>query len=205
MACDLILLHEGKQEGQFDTPNLRLVKYCKDVHIEFCQPELAHDFIDEYQDRQRSMGCHFYWIPGGGHTALAAKGYFDAAIEIMEQMKDIKVDVIFLPCGTGTTQAGLAGLNKRIPVFGVSVARSVERCEKEIAVLLEEIGSNIQRDYIHVLASDIKYGEKNTELDEMIATLLKSDGVFLDPIYNAKSFLKMTHYLRSHPEIKTAV
>lgn len=207
IACDLIILYEKEEENGIISPNLKLVKYCGDVHVEYCSTEAAHDFIDEYLCGQEEAGCKYYWIPGGGHIGLAARGYADAAGEILEQLSGISVDAFFLPCGTGTTQAGLiAGTGGKIPVYGVTVARSVERCRSEITALLREMGkTDINEDDIHVLQSDIRYGENSAELNEMISCLVKSDGIFLDPIYNAKSFLEMTRYIGIHPEIKTAV
>ena len=207
IACDLILLYEDEKENGINTPNLRLVKYCKGVHVVYCSTEEAHDFIDHYQQEQELKGCKYYWIPGGGHTALAAQGYVDAAAEILDQMKGRQIDAIFLPCGTGTTQAGvLAGIGGRVPVYGVTVARTVERCRDEIAALLREMGNTEIKDGdIHVLRSGIRYGGSSEELDEMISGLVQSDGIFLDPVYNAKSFLEMTRYIGAHPEIKTAV
>lgn len=217
IACDLIILCDDSDDDsgistKFFTPNLKIVNYCKNVHIECCPTDKAHDFIDEYLDKQSRLGISYYWIPGGGHVPLAVHGYEDAVREILSQYSSIvcntidSLDAIFVPCGTGTTQAGLiAGIGNKTPVYGITVARDVNRCQKEIADLLYHVDIKFTKEDIHILPSPIKYGEKNTDVESIISTLAKSDGLFLDPIYNAKSFLAMMYFLGTHPKLKNAV
>ncbi len=207
VGCDLILLCDTDKEIGSDTPNLKLVNYCGGAHVEYCRTNQAHDFIDEYLEREKAKGTKFYWIPGGGHTALAAMGYCDAAREIIEQMGAIHLDAVFVPCGTGTTQAGLiSGFEGRVPVYGITVARDTERCIREICILLNDIpGAPDYDSQIKVLPSSVKYGVMSDGVCNMISALTKSDGIFLDPVYNAKSFLGMTEYLKTHPGMKNVL
>lgn len=138
VACDLIILKNDIE----DTANLgnRVLLDYFDAQIVYCKESEAHDFIDEYKEECGVEGVDYIWIPGGGHTDVAAFGYVDAAYEIQRQLKDQKIDVdaIFLPCGTGTTQAGLiyGFRDMNIPIYGVTVARTKEKCQKEIMNLL---------------------------------------------------------------------
>ena len=199
LSCDLILLHEDgeKIEESFSTPNLKMVKYLHNVSVVHCRNSEAHDFIDSYLAKQTD----YYWIPGGGHMAVAIDGYADVAKEILSE--DTVYDAIFLPCGTGTTQAGLIyGLDDKIPVYGITVARSVDRCKDVIDDLLQ------CRDYvatdgeISVLPCNIPYGAKSKEVDRMIGELLRKDGIHLDPIYNGKAFLEMVRFLKNNTTLK---
>ena len=207
IQCDIIVLFEDSVDDNSIPPNLKLVSYCNNTHIEYCETRKAHDFIDEYLAEQNSLGINFYWIPGGGHTALAAQGYREAAIEILEQTHGINLDAMFLPCGTGTTQAGLInGLEHKVPVYGVTVARSIERCHNEIEYLLKQMTASAATNYeINVLPCEICYGEENSLLNTTILHLVQTDGIFLDPVYNAKSFLTMTQFISNHPELKDVV
>ena len=137
----------------------------------------------------------------------AVQGYADAMQEIREQLDDVPADAVFLPCGTGTTQAGvIVGSGNHVPVYGITVARSVERCENEIRSLLAEYRKDDSDMFsVNVLPCPIKYGEKSEKINGIINSLAASDGIFLDPVYNAKSFLGMTEFLEHHPEIRTAV
>ena len=141
IACDLIILKNDVEE-QVNKGNRALLDYF-DARIVYCKESEAHDFIDEYKASCGIEGIDYIWIPGGGHTDAAAFGYVDAAYEIQEQLKsnNMKIDAVFLPCGTGTTQAGLIHgfRNTNIPIYGVTVARSIERCQHEITRLLDSM------------------------------------------------------------------
>jgi 1-aminocyclopropane-1-carboxylate deaminase/D-cysteine desulfhydrase-like pyridoxal-dependent ACC family enzyme len=202
--CDLIILEDSEEidDKNVLSPNLLLTQYCQDIHIVKCKTSDAKEFIDDYLDRQRAIGKKYYWIPGGGHMDIALQGYADAAEEILKQTEDmaVKLDAIFVPCGTGTTQAGLIkGINGTVPVFGVSVARSVERCEEEIGKLLKD---DDYKKLIKVLPKSVGYGESDFRVDKMIKDIVRSDGIYLDPIYNAKSFFAMIKYLEDHIELR---
>lgn len=212
--CDLIILTDETSLKKQYTPNLRLVAYYPCVHVEYCPIEKAHDFIDVYLTKQKDAGINTYWIPGGGHLAIAVQGYVDAGREIVSQLDNLGVvaEAAFVPCGTGTTQAGLiSSMYNRMSVYGITVARSVERCRKEIGSLIMDANSAKDIDMvninslIHILPNQIVYGKKDKQIDETIKALIESDGVFLDPVYNAKSFRQMINFLEEHTEIKTAV
>ena len=144
---------------------------------------------------------------------IAVQGYVDAGREIQEQIGKTAIDAVFVPCGTGTTQAGLIlGLNA--PVYGITVARDVERCKKEIASLLlngksdcksnggsyesfRECSKSDGNEEINVLPNLIQYGAKDERINEIITALVRSDGIFLDPVYNAKSFLAMVEFVKN--------
>lgn len=198
IGCDLILLHEEGEsfDSSYMTPNLKMIKCCKRINIVHCRADEAHDFIEDYLAKQND----YYWVAGGGHTQHAIYGYVEVAQRILH--KDVKFDAVFLPCGTGTTMAGMIyGMKAQIPVYGITVARSVERCKDVITDLLNLNGYVPNDMEVNVLPCSIHYGERTVEIDEIIGRLLCSDGICLDPIYNAKSFLGMTAYIRQHSEL----
>ena len=105
--CDLIILRDS--EEAHIGGNYKLLQQLKGIHIEYCNTDEAHDFIDCYLAQQDSKQINYLWVPGGGHMVESAYGYRDAAKEILRQQEKLGVnlDAVFLPCGTGTTQAGL--------------------------------------------------------------------------------------------------
>ena len=216
LACDLLILTE---DGTLPlSPNLKLLHYCAHTSVHACKTAEAHEEIDRYLAEQEARGISFFWIPGGGHIFEASLGYVDAAHEILQQLESngTAIDALFLPCGTGTTQAGLIyGLRDKIPVYGVSVARSVERCRMEILSLLlemEKFDKAKKTDYdweryIHVLPKreDTSYGERDQQTEALIREIAQSDGFFLDPVYNAKSFLQMREWILSNPKVRNVL
>lgn len=211
LECDIIILldrndknialenqHEGNSSllGLFNTNRY------------YCYRDEAYNYISNHLELQQKQKKDYYFVPGGGHTALGALGYIDALKEIVEQCKNnnIEVDAIFLPTGTGTTQAGLIYgkklLNFSGNIFGITVARSASRCKHEIFNILNELNrildSTIQftTEDIVVLEDYMKpYGQIDNEIIGTIKELAASDAVLLDPIYNGKAFAAMKKML----------
>ena len=203
IECDLIILDESN--NYFDGGgNLDLIRYFP-VNLVHCPLDKAHDFIDEYKSKLDSMGEPYLWIPGGGHLPEASFGYVDAAKEIKKQMKYLNVsfDAIFLPCGTGTTQAGLVyEFNNDIDIYGISVARPSDLCKKEILWSIEHmerISKRKKSSYnVNVIHNqNEKYGYLSDDIKDTIKRIANRDGVFLDPIYNARAFCGMLKFLES--------
>jgi D-cysteine desulfhydrase len=198
--CDLIILRDSEEATIGG--NYKLLQQLQGVHIEYCNTDEAHDFIDSYQAKQESGGINYLWVPGGGHMVEAAYGYRDAANEILRQQKTLGVqfDAVFLPCGTGTTQAGLImGLKDTdIDVIGLTVARPVERCKTVITNLLQKTISTPEERKVNVLESKIPYGQTSVTVVDATKAIAQRDGLFLDPVYNAKSFWGMTEYLKEN-------
>lgn len=198
--CDLIILRDSEETAIGG--NYKLLQQLKSIHLEYCNTDEAHDFIDSYQAKQDSEGINYLWVPGGGHMIEAAYGYRDAANEILRQQNALGVqfDAVFLPCGTGTTQAGLIlGLKGTgIEVMGLTVARPVERCKAVITNMLQKTVATPEEWNVNVLESKIPYGQTSDEVIEITKALAQKDGLFLDPVYNAKSFWGMTEYLKEN-------
>lgn len=198
--CDLIILRDSEEATIGG--NYKLLQQLKGIHLEYCNTDEAHDFIDSYQAKQESEGINYLWIPGGGHMVEAAYGYRDAANEILRQQEalDVQFDAVFLPCGTGTTQAGLImGLkDTNIDVIGLTVARPVDRCKTVITNMLQNTVTSPEEWNVNVLESKIPYGQASEDVIETTNALAQKDGLFLDPVYNAKSFWGMTEYLKEN-------
>ncbi len=199
IGCDLIVLDEGPPNVGGNGTLLDLY----DVNVVHCPISNAHDYIDEYQEKLNKEKVRYMWIPGGGHIPEAAFGYVDAAYEIMKQADELGVsfDATFLPCGTGTTQAGLIyGMHNKMDIYGISVARTKEKCVEEITKTLSEMASFGKCDAdignVNVLYDKrTRYGESTEQIIDISKKVAKSDGIFLDPIYNARAFCGMIEHL----------
>ena len=191
--CILIVIGDDR----IISPNIEIAKKYG-AEIVYCKKNNAHDFIDEYLKKENN----YIWIPGGGHIKEAVYGYVDASKEIEEQRLKLKLnefDAIFVPCGTGTTQAGLiyGFSNRKTEIIGTSIARKKKRCIDEISLLLEELNVNFDRKKIIVKEiQNNKYGGSNERIINSNRALLESDQIVLDPIYNSKAFYGMCEYLK---------
>lgn len=205
IECDLIILKETNEDTTCEGNRRLLEEY--NAKLVYCDVDKAHEFIDDYLEAEDKKGTEYFWVPGGGHLKEAAFGYVEAAEEIKKQENGLGVsfDAIFLPTGTGTTHAGLLYGFADTPIYGVTVARSVERCKSEIKNLLCEMqkvdGRTVGNwdEKIHVLENNgMQYGKQDERLDVLRKEVAKSDGVFLDPIYNAKAFYGMKQFLEKN-------
>ncbi|OGV52407.1 MAG: hypothetical protein A2017_10850 [Lentisphaerae bacterium GWF2_44_16] len=165
------------------------------ANISIVPPQQVQSKIDEMMNSLDAP----YFIEGGGHCVLGLIAYIAAAEELKIQCenKGILPEYIVLPCGTGTTLAGIAMgcslINWDVKVLGISVARSEKRCR-------EEIDSICGRgcDYLQIPQQQMKYeisdrfigsgyGESYPESVAALKRVAVLEGIILDPIYNAKT------------------
>ncbi|WP_367362427.1 1-aminocyclopropane-1-carboxylate deaminase/D-cysteine desulfhydrase [Mesotoga sp.] len=200
IPCDLIILDDESKKSITEGNELLATLYNANIH--FCPSNEAREYIDSHLCNLKRQGEKALFIPGGGHSADGANGYVLAVDEIIDQTRGLDIDCIFLPTGTGTTQTGLIFGSKLrncdVKIIGVTVARSPERCKKEIGSLLNELNKrydtelSFNDDDIEVIDNSEKpYGAIDKDIVDTIRAVAKSDGIVLDPIYNAKTFWKM--------------
>ncbi|KAF3982081.1 MAG: 1-aminocyclopropane-1-carboxylate deaminase/D-cysteine desulfhydrase [Methylococcales symbiont of Hymedesmia sp. n. MRB-2018] len=125
-----------------------------------------------------------YWLPEGGATALALKGVADIVTEL-----ETEFDVICVPCGSGTTLAGIiASCSENTKVMGFSALKGAGFLSKDIEQLLKKNHSN----KIHWLIQlDYHFGgfaKCNNELLLFINDFKTCHNIVLEPVYTAKMF-----------------
>ena len=184
-------------------------------HFFFCKKNEIAENIELLINKYTQKGFDPYYIYGNkfghGNESIPVSAYFLAYKEIFiyERQLNCLFDYIFLPVGTGMTQAGLlCGISKYerdTDVIGISVARTTEQ-ERRII-----------RNYIDVFRKDneIKdvsdkkivvddsflcngYGGYNLEIENTIDMVLRKFGVPLDVTYTGKAFHGMNHYLKNN-------
>lgn len=207
IECDIIIINDKNHSDYLVEGNSLLIDLIG-ANKFFCNTQNAREYIDEHLLNQKNKGINHYFVPGGGHTPIATMAYSDLMGEILEQSSQIDVDfdAIFLPIGTGTTQAGLVHGKNRFKfkgeILGVTVAREAQRCKKEVVEMITGLNDvefqdvSIKEADVNVLDNEgIAYGEIEDRVLETMKSIAKSDGIVLDPIYNSKSFYVMTKYL----------
>ena len=147
----------------------------------------------------RSSGMRPYIIHlSEAYPPLGALGYVDAAMEILEHNDDF--DVFVVASGSGATHAGLlAGLRgsgSKAGVIGSCVRRDAAFQGPRIERVLERLGelytpaNNVTKKDIRVWDGALapgygRIGQRSLEAIRLMASL---EGLFLDPVYTAKSF-----------------
>lgn len=122
-----------------------------------------------------------YWLPEGGSTELALQGVKEIIAEI-----NLDFDVVCVPCGTGTTLAGLIeSMTKVCKAYGFSALKGGEFLNRDVEKLLHKNKANwcIQQDY-HFGG----FAKSNHELLLFIEDFKKQHDIELEPVYSGKMF-----------------
>ena len=114
---------------------------------------------------------------------------------------------IYLPCASGTTQAGvLCGAAKRKlpPVVSFAVANTPAKAEKGINRLIRSAAEYLPQGFTpdKISVTDCQkndYGHPDEELLALRAKIMETDGIPLDPTYNINAFYGMVQQLLQTP------
>jgi len=170
--------------------------------------EKAKDRIKELENK----GHLCYDCPVGGFTPVGCLGFVCGFFELVEQMKQIslEVDYIVHATGSGGTLAGLlAGqmmlVESDIRIISFSVDREPPDKDKIISENVTEIGKLLGisiPDCRQVINIDSNYYGEGYEIpsDESTAAikeLAREEGIILDPVYTGKAMSGLLDYIKS--------
>jgi 1-aminocyclopropane-1-carboxylate deaminase/D-cysteine desulfhydrase-like pyridoxal-dependent ACC family enzyme len=187
-----LLITEEYIEEIFKYPHLKLAKEFGAEIIFIGTSDLFNRIEIEQQDNKS-----LYWIAGGGHTLEGLNAYKDWFKDLVKKntyIADYKH--IILPFGTGTTALGIVSaiyeLNLNIKVYGISVARSKDKCLSESLKMVDEEALSIL-----VISDEYagKYGVISKKQEQIRLNFLKEYGIYPDPIYN----VRVAQYLDENP------
>ena len=170
----------------------------------------VYEILNEAAEELRRKGRKPYVIPIGGFTPLGTAGYFNAALEIKQQLEEQKVDVqyIFMADGSGGTHTGLMVGRKYLgmswQLIGISVLYSRDRLKAMIAEqannLAELLGAGLNFSPDEVIVSDEYigqgYGMLTEACIEAIRLVAQTEGIFLDPVYTGKAMSGLIDFIR---------
>lgn len=151
-----------------------------------------------YQQAQIKLGKRAIYIPMGALIEQSIPGArtLCSDIERNETLLSISFDHIFIDAGTGTTAASLilqmCALERTTKVHVIQMAGSpheftslLERFAPHFAPIHSPL--NYTLSFPHTAKA---FGSINSSVKKMILHMARSEGVFVDPLYNAKLFLE---------------
>lgn len=121
-----------------------------------------------------------YWLPEGGAARLALQGIAEIVAEI-----DRPYDVLVVPCGTGTTLAGLVGaVADDAAVLGVSALKGGDFLYREVRRWLP--AASAKNWHIALGYHFGGFAKAGKELTAFIERFEQRQGIALDPVYTGK-------------------
>ena len=192
----------GMGEAYHSSGNVLLAKILGAEHMRYPLGEDesgADNALHERAAQLRSQGRTPYVIHlGVDHPPLGALGYVACGGELASQLNSF--DAAVVPSGSGSTHAGfLTGLRmagQPAPVFGVCVRRDSVQQRERIQTVLRKLAELLKIDPMLTL-NDINvwdealapgYGRVGESTRDAMTLMARTEGVFLDPVYTAKTF-----------------
>ncbi len=120
-----------------------------------------------------------YWLPEGGAQVLALKGVAELVNEIT-----MPYDALCVPCGTGTTLAGIAGaVPDNVAVLGFAALKNADFLNAEVEALLARPCHNWKINMAYHFGG---FAKTNASLTSFIEDFEFKTKVSLDPVYTGK-------------------
>lgn len=206
MECKLFLTEDAAPEVEFGNVSLART-YGAD--LEYIGHFAALLKVEEYIKNIEETGKKVFWVPNGGHTAGAVRAYAGVIDETLAALEsqNVSPSTIYLPCASGTTQAGVlcgAARRKLPPVVAFAVANKPPKAQRGITRLIQSASDYLPQGFepTQVTVLDCgknNYGHPDEELLALRARILKQDGIQLDPTYNINAFYGMVKTLEQTP------
>ncbi len=208
LKCHLLL---GGDQPQTYTGNL-LLSHLLGANIHFTGENRKGEDIQPLMEKLRQAGDNPYEVPYGGSNLTGAMGFVEAAGELQQQLReqDLTIDYIFFASSSGAMQAGLmlgmelygleAGL---MPVNIDKEELDGSKLEKHMQALHKEGKKKLalkdpDKPVTMPLIQDFDqagYGVVTQNETRAIQQLARHEGIILDPVYTARAFYGMMHYL----------
>ncbi|MDP3331938.1 MAG: pyridoxal-phosphate dependent enzyme [Methylococcaceae bacterium] len=137
--------------------------------------------LRHYRDWQAFPGLQpkQYWLPEGGAQAPALQGVAEIVAEL-----DIDYDMLCVPCGTGTTLAGLiSAAPPQVSVIGFAALKNAGFLINDVATILPQQYDNWQINLDYHFGG---FASTTAELMTFIADFERQTAIELDPVYTGK-------------------
>ena len=132
-----------------------------------------------------------YWLPEGGAQPLALKGVAELVAEI-----NIPYDTLCVPCGTGTTLAGIIDTaSAQVSVLGFAALKNAGFLTTDVEAMLLQPHNNWQ------LNLDYHFGgfaKINAGLSAFIEDFELTTTIPLEPVYTGKMMYAIYDLIKKH-------
>ena len=168
--------------------------------------ELCPQIIKEYEEK----GEKVYFIPMGGSNEMGALGYYDCALELDRQAKELGIEdaiVIDSVGSIGTYMGlfcGLKDIGSHLGLTGIAISPFGKAKEKRIVEYFNQMKSKFGFGFDAVLddfhiEKDYTRGAYNNpckEVRDAIYLMARKEAILLDPCYTGKGFAGLVDMVR---------
>jgi 1-aminocyclopropane-1-carboxylate deaminase len=132
-----------------------------------------------------------YWLPEGGAQALALKGVAELATEI-----EIPYDTLCVPCGTGTTLAGIIeAVPEQVSVLGFAALKNAGFLTVDVEAMMSQSRNNWQINFDYHFGG---FAKVNAELNAFIEDFESKTTIPLEPVYTGKMMYAVYDLIKKH-------
>lgn len=132
-----------------------------------------------------------YWLPEGGAQALALKGVAELITDI-----GIPYDTLCVPCGTGTTLAGIVdAAPEQVSVLGFAALKNAGFLTKEVEAMLSQRRNDWQINLDYHFGG---FAKINAGLSAFIDDFELKTAIPLEPIYTGKMMYAVYDLIKKH-------
>ena len=163
----------------------------------------------ELAKKLESEGLKPYVVAGPRSTALAAVAFAWCIAEIAQQQQQLGIDADWIyTCSVGGTQAGLIlgtkTLDLKMKPFGIAPIRWENKHER-LRTAANTAADLLGLDNTQVVDADIQntddyigqaYGYLTPECIDALKLVVKTEGIFLDPVYTAKAMAGLIDHIQ---------
>ncbi len=207
LGMDVVLVLRGREENKGNYFMDKIINADTRVFNVKTSKELKI-FMDDIQKELTAKGKKPLIIPVGGSDPIGVLGYINAAIEMIEQCKELNLnfDYIVSATSSGGTQTGIMlgykMLAPSIKILKIGVGDPREELISDVYDLVKQTLDmlDIQEKIIdkkEIESTTIDgygcggYGTIVKEVIDIIRYVAKQEGLYLDPVYTGKAFYGM--------------
>jgi 1-aminocyclopropane-1-carboxylate deaminase len=132
-----------------------------------------------------------YWLPEGGAQVLALKGVAELVSEI-----EMPYDILCVPCGTGTTLAGIIeAVPEQVSVLGFAALKNAGFLTAEVEAMLSRPRNNWRIDLDYHFGG---FAKTNAGLSAFIDDFELKTTIPLEPVYTGKMMYAIYDLIGKH-------
>jgi len=149
--------------------------------------------LRQYKNHQALPGLEpgQYWLTEGGAQTLALKGVTELVNEIA-----IPYDTLCVPCGTGTTLAGIIdAAQEQVSVLGFAAIKNAGFLLGEVEAMLSQSRNNWQINLDYHFGG---FARVNAELNAFTDDFESKTNIPLEPVYTGKMMYAVYDLIKKH-------